>query len=251
MIQTRILMGMPVTVEIVDAGVNENTFAEIYAYFEGVDERFSTYKEHSEISKINRGELALEDASEEMQNIFALAEQTREETNGYFNIERNRQYDPSGIVKGWAILNAAQLLLAQGYQNFYVDAGGDAQIHGVNVDGQPWRVGIRNPFNIEEIVKVLSLHNCGVATSGTSIRGQHIYNPHQPNKSIMDVVSLTVIGPDVYEADRFATAAFAMGGAGIYFIEQLHGFEGYMIDQNKQATFTSGFERFVLHAEVH
>jgi FAD:protein FMN transferase len=251
MIQTRILMGMPVTLEIVDAGVNEAAFNEIYAYFESVDERFSTYKEQSEISKINRREIALEDASEEMQNIFALAEQTRTETDGYFNIERNGQYDPSGIVKGWAILNASQILLGQGYQNFYVDAGGDAEVHGMNSDGQPWRVGIRNPFNMYEIVKVLSLRDCGVATSGTSIRGQHIYNPHQPNQSITDIMSLTVIGPDVYEADRFATAAFAMGKEGIYFIEQLNGFEGYMIDQNKQAMFTSGFERFRLHVEVH
>jgi thiamine biosynthesis lipoprotein len=121
----------------------------------------------------------------------------------------------------------------------------------MNSDGQPCRVGIRNPFNTQEIVKVLSLRDCGVATSGTSIRGQHIYDPHHPDRAITEIVSLTVIGPDVYEADRFATAAFAMGKEGIYFIEQLDGFEGYMIDQNKQATFTSGFERFVLHAEVH
>lgn len=251
MIQTRILMGMPITLEIVDAGVNESIFNEIYAYFESVDERFSTYKEHSEISKINRGEITLEDASEEMQNIFALAEQTRGETDGYFNIEHNSQYDPSGIVKGWAILNASQILLAQGYQNFYVDAGGDAQVHGMNSDGQPWRVGIRNPFNTQEIVKVLSLRDCGVATSGTSIRGQHIYDPHHPDRAITEIVSLTVIGPDVYEADRFGTAAFAMGRESIFFIESLNGFEGYMIDQYKRATFTTGFERYVLHAEVH
>jgi thiamine biosynthesis lipoprotein len=52
----------------------------------------------------------------------------------------------------------------------------------------------------------------------------------------------------VYEADRFATAAFAMGKRGIYFIEQLPGFEGYMIDASARATFTSGFERYVLKA---
>jgi thiamine biosynthesis lipoprotein ApbE len=67
-----------------------------------------------------------------------------------------------------------------------------------------------------------------------------------------DVVSLTVIGPNVYEADRFATAAFAMGKKGIYFIEQLPGFEGYMIDTSAQATYTSGFERYVLqHDNTH
>jgi thiamine biosynthesis lipoprotein len=55
-----------------------------------------------------------------------------------------------------------------------------------------------------------------------------------------------VIGPNVYDADRFATAAFAMGRNGIEFIEKLAGFEGYLIDQERQATYTSGFERLVI-----
>jgi thiamine biosynthesis lipoprotein len=63
-----------------------------------------------------------------------------------------------------------------------------------------------------------------------------------------DIVGLTVIGPNIYEADRFATAAFAMGREGIMFIENLAGFEGYMIDQHGQATFTSHFTRYVRHA---
>jgi thiamine biosynthesis lipoprotein len=79
------------------------------------------------------------------------------------------------------------------------------------------------------------------------VRGQHIYNPHQSHTPIRDIVSLTVIGPDIYEADRFATAAFAMGRQGIQFIEHLQGFEGYLIDAQARATFTSGFERYVVH----
>jgi thiamine biosynthesis lipoprotein len=62
---------------------------------------------------------------------------------------------------------------------------------------------------------------------------------------VTDVLSLTVIGPNIYEADRFATAAFAMGEEGIRFIERLEGFEGYMIDRRGQATFTSGFTRYI------
>ncbi len=65
-----------------------------------------------------------------------------------------------------------------------------------------------------------------------------------PEAHLDDVKSLTVIGPDIYEADRFATAAFAMGRGGIDFIESLEGFEGYMIDASKTATFTSGFGRY-------
>ena len=240
-------MGMPVTLEVVDSNVTGDVFESIFAYFEYVDEKFSTYKDTSEISLINRHELALDNASEDMQTIFALAEQTRLETDGYFDIQNNGKIDPSGLVKGWAINQAAQILRQKGFKNFYVEAGGDIQLAGKNGKGKNWRVGIRNPFNMDEIVKVLSASECGVATSGTYVRGQHIYNPKNDGRPALDILSLTVIGPDIYEADRFATAAFVMGKEGIAFIENLEGFEGYMIDRDKQATYTSGFERYVVH----
>ena len=245
--QTRLIMGMPITLEVVDVSATGQVLEDVFAYFEYVDQKFSTYKDESEISRINRGELALEQASDDMQLIFSLAEYTKKATDGYFDIWRNGHYDPSGIVKGWAIFNAAAMLREMGFAHYYVDAGGDIQMAGNNAQGQHWRVGIRNPFDPQEIVKVLSISDCGVATSGTYVRGQHIYNPKAAGQLVTDIVSLTVVGPDIYQADRFATAAFAMGPAGIVFIENLEGFEGYMIDQNGLATFTTNFERYVLH----
>ncbi len=252
--QTCILMGMPVTVEIVEAGSASSTAREAvnstFAYFEYVDEKFSTYKQHSEISRINRGELSLAEASPDMQEVFRLSEDMKALTNGYFDIwhagpdNPAGSYDPSGLVKGWAILNAADMLREQGFESYYVEAGGDIQAAGLNSQGQRWRVGIRNPFNIQELVKVLSITGCGVATSGTYIRSQHIYNPKN-DQPITDILSLTVIGPDIYLADCFATAAFSMGRDGIAFIESQPGFEGYMIDKDQIATYTSGFARYV------
>ena len=109
-------------------------------------------------------------------------------------------------------------------------AGGDIQSHGLNYEEKEWSIGIRSPFNIEEIVKIVRVKERGIATSGSYERGQHIYNPHEPEKKLLDIVSITVVGPNVLEADRFATAAFAMGLEGINFIERLQGFEGYAID---------------------
>jgi thiamine biosynthesis lipoprotein len=243
--QTRLLMGIPITVEVLDARVAANDLAQVFAYFADVDDIFSTYKPTSAIARLNCGELSEEECGADVRTILALAEQTKRETRGYFDIWRDGQRDPSGIVKGWAIQNAAGILAAAGFRDFYVDAGGDAQICGTR-HGAPWRVGIRNPFNRHENVKVLALSDCGVATSGTAVRGQHIYNPHAPDTPLRDVVSLTVVGPKVYDADRFATAAFAMGRGGIRFIQDLPGFEGYMIDAAATATYTSGFERYVL-----
>ncbi len=239
-------MGMPITVRVVQAGATPETLESVFSYFQYIDDKFSTYKDDSEITYINRHELKLERASRDMRTVFELAEQTRQETNGYFNILRDGAYDPSGLVKGWAIYNVSGLLRRKGFENFYVEAGGDIEAAGKNAQGQNWRVGIRNPFNIHEIVKVVTITDGGIATSGTSIRGQHIYDPKSTAPLATSVVSLTVIGPNVYEADRFATAAFAMAEDGIAFIEDLDGFEGYQIDKNGLATFTSGFERYVL-----
>ena len=243
--QTRLLMGMPITLEVDDAVVTQNDLDTVFAYFKSVDETFSTYKATSEITKINTGELSIPHASLDVQTIFALSEQTKIETQGYFDIYCDGVCDPSGIVKGWAISNAAKLLKAREFRNFYIDAGGDVQVVGTN-GGRPWRVGIRNPFNRNEHVKVLMLSDKGIATSGTAIRGQHIYNPYHRDTPLVEIVSITVIGLDIYDADRFATSAFAMGRQGIQFIETLAGFEGYMIDASARATFTSGFERYVL-----
>ncbi len=245
--ETRILMGMPVTLELVDPWATQETLEDVFAYFERIDQKFSTYKENSEISMINAHKLSLEQSSEEMRSIFSMAEKTLFETNGYFDILHDGTYDPSGIVKGWAIQNAAQDLRNRGFGNFYVDAGGDVQAAGQNGQGEYWRVGICNPFSMNEIVKVLSISDGAVATSGIYARGQHIYNPKDHNQLITDIQSLTVVGANIYDADRYATAAFAMGNDGIYFIEELQGFEGFVIGSDKQATFTSGFDRYVLH----
>lgn len=126
-------MGMPITVEILDARATEADIERVFAYFRSIDETFSTYKAESEISKINRGELAEEEYSDAVKTILALSEQTRQETQGYFDIERDGLIDPSGIVKGWAIFQAAQMLKEAGFVNFYIDAGGDIQVAGTTM----------------------------------------------------------------------------------------------------------------------
>ncbi len=245
--ETRIIMGMPIAVGIADGSATRSMLDEVFAYFTAVDQRFSTYKADSEISALNAGRLTPTDISDEMREVFALAEQTKNETDGYFEIRKaDGSLDPSGIVKGWAIRNAANLIRSRGFENFFVDAGGDIQTGGKNAEGQDWRTGIRNPFNEDQIIKAVVLKNKGIATSGSYVRGNHIYDPKNPSARIDSIVSLTVIGPDVLEADRFATAAFAMGDDGIYFIEDMAGLEGYMVNAKGIATQTSGFGAFVI-----
>lgn len=240
---TRILMGMPITIEVVDKGCTKALINEIYDYFQEIDNRYSTYKADSEITHINDG-LPATQWSDEMNVVLELCHQTKLETMGYFDIKNNGRIDPSGLVKGWAIKNAAILLRNANMDNFYIEAGGDVEVNGYNSQGQNWSVGIRNPYNLEEIIKVVKLVNKGIATSGTYTRGLHIYNPKENNRRVNELMSLTVIADDVYEADRYATAAFAMGRSGINFINKLDNLEAYMVSSDQVATYTRGFEEY-------
>lgn len=253
MIETRFIMGMPVVVEIADKEIKQDLFEEVFTYFAYVDEKFSTYKDGSEINAINKGVIREAEYSSDMKQVFKLAEATKRATNGYFDVTTpDGSYDPSGLVKGWAILNAAQLLRDRGVSNFYIEIAGDIEVSGKSTSGKSWQIGIQNPFNKKrEIVKVMHLSDKGIATSGSYARDKHIYNPVEKRLADSDIVSLTVIGPNIYEADRFATAAFAMGSKGINFIEELDGFEGYAIDQWGVATFTGGFQHYTKEPESY
>lgn len=244
--QTQLIMGMPITVEILEERADQQIFDKVFLYFQQVDAKFSLYKPNSQISQINRGEIKQPNYDQEIKLIFKLAESTRRETNGFFDIHNPQKkiIDPSGIVKGWAIHQAAEILKKAGLNNFYIEAGGDIQASGFNNQGNNWRIGLRHPFKKTEIIKVISLTNQGIATSGNYERGYHIYNP-VTNQFAKEIASLTVIGPNIYEADRFATAAFAMGEKGISFIENKPLLEGYQIGYNGIATMTTGFKKFV------
>ena len=243
--QTRVHMGMPITVEIVSDLATSELFERVFAFFAEVDTNYSPFKPDSQVARIDSGELALDAADDEMQSILWLAELTEQQTFGFFTVWQNGRFNPSGIVKGWAIYQAADIVREAGFNNFYIDAGGDVQVYGRNPQAEPWQIGIRNPFDQTQIVKTLSAIDCGVATSGFYQRGRHIYNPHAADDPLDEVVSLTVVGPNVFEADRFATAAFAMGREGIHFIESRPGLEGYMIDKTGMATMSSGFSQYL------
>lgn len=103
-------MAMPVTINVIDRGVTNEDINEVFAYFHYIDSKFSTYKKNSEISQINRKELKEADYSNEMKKILLLSKKTKTETNGYFDININGILDPSGIVKGYAILKGAEIL---------------------------------------------------------------------------------------------------------------------------------------------
>src|SRR3954454_16594896 len=103
-----------------------------------VDRRFSTYRPDSEICRLERGELLVADASEDVRWVLERCDALRRETDGFFDVRATGRLDPSALVKGWAAQRAAEMLDAA---ELCLNAGGD-----VVARGSGWRVGIQHPL---------------------------------------------------------------------------------------------------------
>jgi FAD:protein FMN transferase len=226
----RSVMGMPVRVE--GAGDDAD---EMFAWLRWVDATFSTYRAGSEISRLDRGELALRDAHPLVREVLERCEELREATGGYFDARAAGRLDPSGLVKGWAVDRAAALLDAAGRTRFCIDAGGDVVLR-----GGPWRVGIRHPRRRRKVAAVIEVTDASVATSGAYERGAHIIDP-VAGRPADGALSVTIVGRDLATADAYATAAFAMGRAGPRWTARLDGHAAMTILRGDRVMSTPGF----------
>ena len=211
------VMGTVVSIELADDRsdtVLAGMVADVCAWLHEVDERFSTYKEDSEVNRFQRRELALDELSADMRHVLDACADLWRETGGYFDAYASGPLDPSGYVKGWSVEVASARLAAAGSTRHYINAGGDIRTRGVSAPGEPWRVGIRHPWEADKLSWVLTLTDGAVATSGCYERGDHVWNP-RTGKPATGLRSVTVVGPDLALADAYATAGLAMGEAGI------------------------------------
>lgn len=236
------IMGMPVSIDVRDHEVDADVLERMFDWLRFVDATFSTYKDESEISRLNRGELALGDAHPDVRGVLDRCESLRLETNGYFDVRAAsaEAIDPSGLVKGWAVDRAAALLDDAGLRNYAVNVAGDMRLRGGALPEQCWSVGIQHPLERDSIAAVVEANDLAVATSGAYARGDHVVDPHT-RRPPSGVLSVTITGPELATADAYATAAFAMGEAGIHWAAGLPGYEAMTILADERVLSTPGF----------
>jgi thiamine biosynthesis lipoprotein len=207
--------GTAVVIEATSSVLDEVTVSaavdEVEQFFYQVDRDFSTYKQDSQVSRIRRSELKIEDTSEYVQQVWALCEFSRDLTLGSFDSwKAEGGFDPSGLVKGWAAEVGAQMLVEAGCENVLINASGDIVLRGGKPDGGPWSIGIASPDDVEKYVKFFDVTDGSVATSGDYEKGAHIVDPHTGLIAI-GARSATVIGPDGAICDALATALMVDG----------------------------------------
>lgn len=212
-------MGLPVSLHVravePDRPEIELAAGRVFAHLERVDRVLSTWRADSDLLRLQHGELDADQAHPWLAEVTDLCLEAEDRTDGLFRAWRSREggrptFDPTGLVKGWAVAAAAAHLETVADIAFSIGAGGDIVVgvgHGM-LDARPiWRIGIENARDRSQVADVVTLSRGAVATSGAAARGAHIVDP-RTGQPLSRPGSTTVVGPDLLWADVWATAAF-------------------------------------------
>ncbi|MCF6525495.1 FAD:protein FMN transferase [Streptomyces sp. JJ36] len=220
---------------------------ESVALLHRTDETFSPYRPESQVTRLNRGELTLARCDPRVRQVWRLCAEAERESGGWFSARYARRpgggcgFDPTGLVKGWAVEQAARLLALA--DAVCVNGGGDIQLR-----GGPWRIGISDPLEPGALAAVVGVadgaRETAVATSGPAERGCLIVDPHTGEPPVTALASVTVVCPGLTRADARATAAYAMGDGAREWLEELPDTEGFAVALDGSRWYTSGFGRY-------
>ena len=210
-------MGIPMSIDVRDADgeTAADAACAAFARLRAADARFSRYRDDSEVSAVNRGELAVNDYSAELREVIALGGDAERVSGGAFSLRApDGSLDTDGVVKGWAAARAARELDTRRIRTYCLNAGGDVVVSGAPEGAAGWNVGIRSVDDPQTMMAVLTVADAAVATSGAYERGQHIRDG-RTGRPADALTSATVIAADLTTADILATLVFAMGTDGM------------------------------------
>ncbi|MBY8872803.1 FAD:protein FMN transferase [Micromonospora sp. PLK6-60] len=232
------VMGLPVSAHLRGPEAHTDAVAErverFFAELREVDAVFSTYRPDSEIGRLGGAAPDPATATPAVREVARRCDEARARTGGWFDARRlplpggGLGYDPSGLVKGWAVERAARWLTDLPGHDLCLNAGGDVLLR--TTPGRPaWRVGVEDPARPDRLLDVLELTHGAVATSGTARRGAHITDPRS-GRPAQAVRSVTVVGPELLWADVYATAAVARGADALDWLAALDGYAALLVD---------------------
>lgn len=216
------VMGMPISVHLRGQDVNRpeahQAVAAAFAVLREMDSIFSTYREDSDLMRVRREEVPMSACSPLLEEALQIGQEAEVATRGAFTTllptgDGDLAFDPTGLVKGWAVDRASAPLLELERISFCINAGGDVLVGAhrdlptTGPEAIVWRVGVEDPRDRQRIAHTLTLVRGAVATSGTAARGAHLYDP-SAGEMVGRAGSVTVTGPTLLWADIWATALF-------------------------------------------
>ena len=234
------IAGKDVSTAQLDAGMQK-----VKDFCHGVDQDFSTYIDSSWVTRLRTGKVEIADCPASVQEVWQLCLQAKYLSDVAFDPWAvDGGFDPSGLVKGWAADICADKLISAGAQHVQVNAAGDLALRGGffdTSDGQvkPWKIGVVNPDNKQEVLQIFEIMDGAIATSGTYERGAHITDPYTGLIAI-GAKSATIVGAHGWLCDALATAVMVAGQDGAQWFTQpeLAGYQVWVIDRHQNSAWS-------------
>jgi len=204
------------------------------------DAVFSTWRPHSPLSRLRRGEIALEECPTVVLDVLDVCHLLREATEGWFDPwAMPGGVDPTGVVKGWAAEQALRELRSVDLDGAIINAAGDISTFGAPRDLSAFRVGIVDPHHVHRLACTANVAGA-IATSGTYERGCHLIDPKSGRRKVR-CASATVTGPSLAIADGLATALAVAGIDGLGFVDRMDEYEGFVVALDGSRASTDAF----------
>ncbi len=161
--------------------------------------------------------------------------------------------DLGGIVKGWTVDRAAEML--RSVDGLLIDAGGDMVARGNSLESDGWCVAVEDPFQPQHDLDYLILKDGAVATSGTYRRtwtrsdgrkAHHLIDPRTGQSSETDLVSVTVQGKTAETSEIAAKVGLLLGGeAGMLWLQEKLGGKALITCADGTLRATAGWQGLV------
>ena len=157
-----------------------------------------------------------------------------------------------GLTKGYAVDRAIGVLKSEGIEHALINAGGDLRALGKKPNQDNWTIALANPRDKNDYIILIRLNDKAIVTSGDYERYfdenkefHHIVDPRTGHSST-ELISVTIISNEAFNADAISTSVFVMGEKpGLEFIENLEDTEGLLITSDKRIIKSSGFDEVI------
>ena len=160
--------------------------------------------------------------------------------------------DLGAIAKGYAADEVASILRSHGVKHAIINLGGNILAVGANINGNPWKIGIQNPFNPRgDYLGIAKVDNKTVVTSGIyeryfeqdGKRYHHIIEPKTGYPADNGIAGVSIITDKSIDGDGLSTSIFLLGlDKGMKLIESLDNTEAVFITTDKKVYITKGLK---------
>lgn len=182
------------------------------------------------------------------------------EDNYVYLKRKEMKLDLGGIAKGYAADEVKKIFAENGVKSAILDLGGNIYAIGQKDNGDPWRIGVTNPFDpSNSYIGVLEVEDKSIVTSGDyeryiTYKGKkyhHIISPKTGYPSENEVRGVSIISDESIDGDALSTTLFILGvDDGLELIKQLEGVEAIFITNDKEVVISEGvFDKFKLTNE--